>query len=73
LEDYEAVQGEIQALSNYYENGLWMQDLDDDRAGKLPPGLERGVLSEDAIYTLLTDRSRLQSLFRAMSQGNEGS
>ena len=45
----------IQELSNYYSSPLWLQDLDDARAGKLPHDLKRGVLSEDAIYDLLTE------------------
>ena len=44
----------IQELSNYYSSPLWLQDLDDDRAGKLPHDLKRGILSEDAVYDLLT-------------------
>ena len=45
----------IQELSDYYSSPLWLRDLDDDRAGKLPPDLKRGVLSEDAIYDLLSE------------------
>lgn len=45
----------IRELSDYYSSPLWLQDLDDDRAGKFPSDLKRGVLSEDAIYDLLTE------------------
>ena len=45
----------FQELSAYYSSPLWMQDLDADQAGKLPPDLKRGVLSEDAVYNLLCD------------------
>ena len=45
----------IRELSDYYSSPLWLQDLDDDRAGRLPHDLKRGVLSEDAIYDLLTE------------------
>ena len=43
----------IRELSDYYSSPLWLKDLDDDRAGKLPSDLKRGVLSEDAVYDLL--------------------
>ena len=45
----------IRELSDYYSSSLWLRDLDDDRAGKLPSDLKRGVLSEDAIYDLLCE------------------
>ena len=45
----------IRELSDYYSSPLWLQDLDDDRAGKLPHDLKRGILSEDAVYDLLTE------------------
>ena len=32
-----------------------MKDFEDDEKGKLPHDLKRGVLSEDAVYDLLTD------------------
>ena len=51
----ELLSGAIRELSDYYSSPLWLQDLDDDRSGKLPHDLKRGVLSEDAIYDLLTE------------------
>ena len=55
----------IQELSDYYSSPLWLQDLDDDRAGKLPADLKRGVLSEDAIYDLLGEWDALTEGKRA--------
>jgi len=40
-------------LVEYYENGLWLQDYTLDEQGLLPPGLKRGVLSQDSLYGLL--------------------
>jgi hypothetical protein len=60
IEGYKAVQGKIEELKNYYESGLWMEDFDADREGKIPKSLPRGVLTEDAIYDLLTDNMRLK-------------
>ena len=45
----------LRELAAYYTSPLWLQDLDDDCAGKLPTTLKRGVLSEDAIYDLLSE------------------
>jgi len=54
LKDYEAVQGDFKRLTDYYLGGKWMEDHDADERGELPAGLKRGVLSEDAVYDLLT-------------------
>jgi multidrug resistance efflux pump len=59
LDKYQAVQGDIVALDEYYGSELWRQDLADDEAGRLPEGLKRGVLSEDGIWNLLTDCKEL--------------
>ena len=59
LEQYEAAQKVLKKLSDYYGSTLWMKDYEDDEAGKLPEGLKRGVLSEDAVYDLLTDHHEL--------------
>jgi hypothetical protein len=60
---YRAVQEKIAELQHYYENGQWSEDFDADRDGKLPKSLPRGVLTEDAIYDLLSDRSRMKEVF----------
>ena len=53
VENYEAVQGDITALSEYYGSREWKQDYADDEAGLLPADLKRGVLSEDGLWNLL--------------------
>ena len=45
----------IHELTAYYESGLWMQDYRRDEQGYFPVDLKRGVLSEDAVYDLLTE------------------
>lgn len=60
LEGYAAVRERLAELEAYYSGGEWMRDYDDDSAGKLPRGLKRGVLSEDAVYDLLSDHNRLR-------------
>jgi hypothetical protein len=45
----------VRALSAYYGSQDWYKDLEADERGKLPEGLERGVLSEDLPYEALVD------------------
>lgn len=59
LERYEEVLGSLKKLSDYYGSTLWMRDYETDEAGKLPSDLKRGVLSEDAVYDLLTEHHEL--------------
>ena len=59
LEDFMEAQKKIIALEHYYEGGCWKKDFEDDEAGLLPSYLKRGVLTEDAIYDLLTDNDEL--------------
>ncbi len=59
LSVFETVQPLYRQLSDYYGSDLWMQDFEDDEAGKLPKDLKRGVLSEDAVYDLLTENREL--------------
>ncbi len=61
LEGFAAVQENIRALDAYYTGGEWMEDFEADEQGLLPPGLKRGVLSEDAVYDLLTDNRELMA------------
>ena len=61
---YAAVQKKIGKLEEYYTGGLWLKDFEADEAGKLPAGLKRGVLSEDAINDLLDENKELRTLCR---------
>ena len=55
-----AIKEEVAELSKYYGSELWKQDFAADEAGKLPPDLKRGVLSEDGIWNLLFDYGDIQ-------------
>ena len=59
LDGYSAARKDLGILAAYYDGGDWRQDFEDDEAGRLPKDLKRGVLSEDALYDLLTDDRRL--------------
>ena len=60
LDRWDAIQEAIAALDGYYGSENWRQDFADDEAGLLPADLKRGVLSEDAIWNLLTDVKELK-------------
>lgn len=59
LDNYIDVQESISALNEYYSSDDWKQDYADDEAGLLPPNLRRGVLSEDAVWNLLSDTKEM--------------
>ena len=67
LEKYSAVQDKLQELTAYYSSKQWRQDFDDDSTGKIPQTLKRGVLSEDAVYNLLTDVTRIEDQIKKLS------
>ena len=66
LEKYGAAQERLEVLSAYYGSPLWRQDFDDDGAGKIPGHIKRGVLSEDAVYDLLTEAAALKEQMRRL-------
>ena len=41
-------------MSSSMDSGQWLRDYEADERGELPVGLKRGVLSQDALYDLLT-------------------
>ena len=59
LDNYIDVQESISVLDEYYSSDDWKQDYADDEAGLLPPNLRRGVLSEDAVWNLLSDTKEI--------------
>ena len=59
LDEYIGVQGRMRELAGYYGSDDWKNDFADDEAGRLPPELKRGVLSEDAVYDLLNDNREI--------------
>jgi exonuclease V gamma subunit len=71
IEGYRAAQKNIAELRRYYEGSEWMEDVKADEDGKLPSDLPRGVLTEDAIYDLLTDEIRLREVFRELGGQTE--
>ena len=59
LTKYEWARDAYYKLQEYYDSELWMQDFEADEKGLLPKDLKRGVLSEDAVFDLITEHERL--------------
>ena len=59
LSAYETARKDYKKLTDYYGSPLWRADFEADEAGELPADLKRGVLSEDAVYDLITDNRDL--------------
>ncbi len=60
LENYSSIQNKIKELEIYYLGPIWMQDYKDDEEGKIARDLKRGVLSEDAVYNLLSEQTAIK-------------
>ena len=61
LARYERIQNKYYKLEEYYGSKKWMDDFEADEEGKLPAHLKRGVLSEDAVYDLITEHRELMA------------
>lgn len=61
LDKYEKIQSKYYKLEDYYSSKKWMDDFEADEEGKLPADLKRGVLSEDAVYDLITEHRELMA------------
>jgi hypothetical protein len=48
----------LRLLEAYYTSGEWLEDCEADERGEFPPDLKRGVLSQDALYNLLSGQDR---------------
>ncbi len=59
LSDFRSIQQKIEELEAYYTGKKWMKDYDDYVMGRIPKDLPCGVLSEDAVYDLLTQNRDL--------------
>lgn len=66
LEGYAMVQAKLAELFAYYGGEDWWKDYNADDAGLLPQNLKRGVLSQDAVYDLLTEHDRLLAIMREL-------
>ena len=69
LETYAALQPRLRRLAKYYGSDQWYDDRAVDDAGKLPPDLKRGVLTEDLVYDVLTGNR--ENAIRMLEIGTE--
>ena len=71
LDQYENVLNDIDTLNTYLGSPEWHNDRDDDAAGRMPQGLKRGVLSEDAIWNLLEHNRELKKELATIGQTDD--
>ena len=64
LDNFMKVQKNIKELEEYYHSSEWLKDYDADNRGEIPPCVKRGVLSEDAVYSLLRNNDILLNKFK---------
>ena len=62
--EWQEIQPALKELEAYYTGPAWREDYEADEAGLLPPGLKRGVLSEDGI-------DRVLEAFRSLGECRE--
>ncbi|RXJ45774.1 DUF4298 domain-containing protein [Gelidibacter gilvus] len=58
---------DLKTLKKYYES-QYMKDVMADKRNEVPQDLKRGVLSEDAVHTLLTDLVELSDKMEKLSK-----
>ena len=58
----------IDQLAEYYESSDWLRDFEDDEAGLIPEDIDRGALSEDGIYDLLTDQKNVEDILQQIQE-----
>ena len=68
LEKYTETKEKLEELRKYYDGGEWQKDFEDDEAGKLPKELNRGVLSEDAVFNLLEEDYELAEEIKELAE-----
>lgn len=68
LTDYEAALPQFQMLAGYLESPEWLQDYDADAQGLIPASIPRGVLSQDALYDLLSAHRDLPNTMRCLEE-----
>jgi hypothetical protein len=71
LEQFAALEDDIDMLNDYYMDGDWRKDYEDDEKGKLPKSLKRGVLSQDGLFDLLEESDQLRKILIALDEEEE--
>lgn len=55
LQDEGGLRENFGVLQEYMYSGQWLKDYEADEKGRIPKEIKRGVLSQDALYDLLTE------------------
>lgn len=71
-EQYKAVQKDLKELEEYYSSPAWKEDFQAAEEGRLPAGLKCGVLAEDTVYDLLSERDELMRELALLSTEANG-
>ena len=71
-EQYKAVQKDLKELEEYYSSPAWREDFQAAEEGRLPAGLKCGVLAEDTVYDLLSERDELMRELALLSTEANG-
>ena len=71
LEQFASLEEDIDMLNDYYMDGDWRKDYEDDEKEKLPKTLKRGVLSQDGLFDLLEESDQLRRILVALDEEEE--
>ena len=70
LDKYADAGDSLKVLDAYYGSDEWKSDFAADEKGLFPKDLKRGVLSEDAVWNLLSDYRELNERMQEMVEDN---
>ena len=70
LDKYADAGDSLKVLDAYYGSDEWKSDFAADEKGLFPKDLKRGVLSEDAVWNLLSDYRELKERMQEMVGDN---
>ena len=70
LDKYADAGDSLKVLDAYYGSDEWKSDFAADEKGLFPKDLKRGVLSEDAVWNLLSDYRELNERMQEMVGDN---
>ena len=68
IEKYDAERDHIEELSADSDSENWIKDFSDDEAGLIPKDIDRGALSEDGIYNLLSNQRYVEDILQQLTE-----
>ncbi len=72
VEQYRTIQKDLKELEEYYSSPAWKEDFRAAEEGRLPAGLKCGVLAEDTVYDLLSERDELMRELEQLTAEENG-